>query len=105
MNSRGGKFANRFFASYNRFRDYREAFSEDFPTIEIGEGGVTYTTVGHEPFSIHNILDQDVFQITNNFSYYLGNHVITAGINFEYFAFFQFFQYFPAWGFSSCHIL
>ena len=25
-------------ASYNRFRDFREPFSEDFPTIEIGEG-------------------------------------------------------------------
>jgi hypothetical protein len=94
VNSRGGKFANRFFASYNRFRDYREAFSEDFPTIEIGDGGVTYTTVGHEPFSIHNILDQDVLQITNNFSYYLGNHVITAGVNFEYFAFFNSFNIF-----------
>ena len=60
LNSRETGFANRFFASYNRFRDFREPFSDDFPTIEIGEGGVTYTTAGHEPFSIHNILDQDV---------------------------------------------
>ena len=94
LNSRSGKFANRFFASYNRFRDYREAASEPFPTIEIGEGGVTYTTIGHEPFSIHNILDQDVLQITNNFSYYLGNHVLTAGVNFEYFSFFNSFNIF-----------
>ena len=56
----GRRFANRFFASYNRFRDFRTPFSEDFPTIDIGEAGVTYTTLGHEPFSIHNILDQDV---------------------------------------------
>ena len=94
LNSRSGKFANRFFASYNRFRDYREAFSEPFPTIEIGDGGVTYTTVGHEPFSIHNILDQDVLQFTNNFSYYLGKHVLTAGVNFEYFSFFNSFNIF-----------
>ncbi len=94
VNSRGGTFANRFFASYNRFRDFRAPFSEPFPTIEIGEGGVTYTTVGHEPFSIHNILDQDVWQFTNNFSYFRGRHVITAGANFELFSFFNSFNIF-----------
>ncbi len=90
----GGQMANRFFFSYNRFRDWREPFSEDFPTIEIGEAGVTYTTVGHEPFSIHNILDQDVFQITNNFSYFTGKHALTAGFNYERFSFFNSFNIF-----------
>ncbi len=90
----GGNMANHFFASYNRFRDFREPISDNFPTIEIGEGGVTYTTVGHEPFSIHNILDQDVLQVTNNFSYFMGQHVLTAGINYEQFKFFNSFNLF-----------
>lgn len=90
----GGKAANRFFFSYNRFRDFRQPFSEDFPTIEIGENNVTYTTVGHEPFSIHNILDQDVTQITNNFNYFMGRHTLTAGINYEHFKFFNSFNIF-----------
>jgi hypothetical protein len=88
------QMANRFFFSYNRFRDFREPFSEDFPTIEIGENGVNYTTIGHEPFSIHNILDQDVIQVTNNFSYFMGKHVITAGVNYEHFKFFNSFNIF-----------
>ena len=94
LNSRSEKFANRFFSSYNRFRDFRDPFSIPFPTIQIGEAGVAYTTLGHEPFSIHNILDQDVFQITNNFSYFAGNHVITVGANFEKFKFFNAFNIF-----------
>ncbi len=94
LNSRLGNFSNRFFASYNRFRDHREPFSAPFPTIEIVEGGVNYTTIGHEPFSIHNILDQDVWQVTNNLSYSTGNHVITLGGNFEYFKFFNSFNIF-----------
>ncbi|MGH2567884.1 MAG: TonB-dependent receptor, partial [Bacteroidota bacterium] len=94
VNSRSTTFANRFFVSYNRFRDFREPFSPPFPTIEIGEGGVTYTTLGHEPFSIHNILDQDVWQFTNNFSYFTGQHVITVGANFEHFSFFNSFNIF-----------
>ncbi|MDI6779798.1 MAG: carboxypeptidase regulatory-like domain-containing protein, partial [Bacteroidota bacterium] len=94
LNSRLGKFSNRFFASYNRFRDHRDPFSASFPTIEIGEGGVTYTTIGHEPFSIHNILDQDVWQLTNNLSYFAGDHVLTLGANFEVFKFYNSFNLF-----------
>jgi hypothetical protein len=86
--------ANRFFVSYNRFRDWRKPFSVDFPTVEIGEGGVTYTTLGHEPFSIHNILDQDVIQITDNVSYFTGKHALTAGFNYERFSFFNSFNIF-----------
>jgi hypothetical protein len=94
LNSRSTKFANRFFASYNRFRDFRVPFSENFPTVEIGEAGVTYTTAGSEPFSINNILDQDVFQLTNNFSLFRGKHTLTFGGNFEQFKFFNSFNIF-----------
>lgn len=97
LNSRGDKWANRFFASYNRFRDFREANTPKiYPTIEIADNGITYTTLGQEPFSIHNILDQDVWQFTNNFSYFEGKHVITAGVNFEYFKFYNSFNLFYA---------
>ena len=94
VNSRTTGFANRFFASYNRFRDHRSPFSAPFPTVEIAEDGVTYTTAGHEPFSIHNILDQDVWQLTNNVSFFRGNHVFTVGANFETFSFFNSFNIF-----------
>ena len=94
LNSRGESFANRFFASYNRFRDNRDPFSEPFPTIQIDVGGVNYTTIGHEPFSIHNILDQDVLQITNNLSLFIGDEVVTVGATFEYFDFFNSFNIF-----------
>ena len=94
LNSRGDAWSNRFFSSYSRFRDFREPFSEPFPTLEIGQDGTTYTTVGHEPFSINNILDQDVLQVTNNFSYFAGRHVLTGGANFELFSFFNSFNLF-----------
>ncbi len=55
---------------------------------------MTYTTAGHEPFSIHNILDQDVWQLTDNLSFFRGNHVITLGANAERFTFFNSFNIF-----------
>jgi len=95
-NSRLGTSANRFFASFNRFRDFRDPFSAPFPTIEIAQDGVTYTTVGHEPFSIDNTLDQDVWQFTDNFSYFAAKHVITVAPtsrNFSFFNSFNIFRY------------
>ncbi len=94
LNSRSSGMANRFFASYNRFRDFRAPFSADFPTVEIGEDGVTYTTAGHEPFSVSNILDQDVWQFTDNLSFFRGSHVFTLGANYESFGFFNSFNIF-----------
>jgi hypothetical protein len=94
LNSRSTRLANRVFASYNRFRDHREPFSSPFPTIEIGEAGVTYTTIGHEPFSIHNILGQDVWQLTDNLTLFRGRHALTLGANFEKFSFFNSFNIF-----------
>lgn len=94
LNSRYQTFSNRFFASYNRFRDFREPKTEAFPTVEIGQDGLTYTTLGTEPFSSHNILDQDIWQFTNNFSSYSGDHVYTFGVNFEYYSFFNAFNIF-----------
>jgi hypothetical protein len=94
VNSLKTGYANRLFASYSGFRDHRTPFSAPFPTIEIGEGSVTYTTAGHEPFSIHNILDQNVWQLTDNLTFFRGNHVFTLGANFERFSFFNSFNIF-----------
>ncbi|HKU61317.1 MAG TPA: carboxypeptidase regulatory-like domain-containing protein [Gemmatimonadales bacterium] len=95
LNSRSTGFANRFFASYNRSRDFRQPFTPvPYPTIEIGEKGVTYTTLGEEPFSNHNILNSDVWQVTNNFTLFRGRHSLTFGGNFESFGFFNSFNIF-----------
>lgn len=87
--SDSGSWTNQFLFSFNRFRDFRDPFSEDFPTIEIVENGLTYTTFGHEPFSIKNEVDQDVWQITDNFTLTSGKHRFTMGASLEVYSFFH----------------
>jgi hypothetical protein len=94
LNTRKTGWSNRLFASYNRRRDNRDPFSVPFPTIDIGEGGVGYTTVGHEPFSIHNILNTNEIQVTDELSLYRGRHTFTIGAAFERFSFFNSFNIF-----------
>jgi hypothetical protein len=81
------KFSNKLQVGYASFRDTRDPFSTPFPTININKDGVRYIVAGHEPFSINNKLGQDVYQITDNFNIYAGDHTITFGASLERFDF------------------
>lgn len=81
------RIANKFMAGYTSFRDNRDPFSDPFPVINIGKEGQRYIIAGHEPFSINNVLDQDVFQVRNDVNIYAGKHTWTIGGAFERFNF------------------
>ncbi len=83
----GNKFSNKFQIGLSQFNDSRDPFSLPFPVLNINQDGVRYIVAGHEPFSINNRLDQNVFQITNNFEIFAGDHSITLGANLERFDF------------------
>lgn len=83
----GSKISNKMQVGMTSFRDSRDPFSEPFPVINIQRAGSNYIVAGHEPFSIFNRLDQDVFQFTDNLSVFLGNHTVTVGTSLERFSF------------------
>ena len=82
-----GKYANKLQVGYTAFRDSRDPFSAPFPVLNFGKDGIRYIIAGHEPFSINNLLDQNVLQITNNFNIYSNRHNLTFGTSFERFEF------------------
>jgi len=83
----GGNYANKLRVVYTTFRDNRNPFSTPFPAVTISRNDVPYIIAGHEPFSIHNTLNQDAFQVTDNFNIFLKNHSLTIGGSFESFKF------------------
>lgn len=83
----GNKYSNKLQVGFTHFDDSRDPFSSPFPVVNINEEGVRYIVAGHEPFSIHNRLDQKVFQATNNFDIFANNHTITVGSSLEAFLF------------------
>ncbi|MEL7834528.1 TonB-dependent receptor [Fodinibius sp. Rm-B-1B1-1] len=83
----GNKYSNKLQVGYTHFDDSRDPFSEPFPVVNISKDGSRYIVAGHEPFSIHNRLDQKVFQATNNFDIFANDHTITIGSSFEAFLF------------------
>ena len=83
----GSNSANKLRVVYTTFRDKRNPFSDPFPVLNITKAGTMYIVAGHEPFSIHNRLNQDAFQVTNDFNLYKKNHSFTFGASFESFKF------------------
>ena len=81
------QFSNKLQIGYTTFEDTRDPFSDPFPVLNILQNGSRYIIGGHEPFSINNNLDQSVFQFTDNFEIYKGDHTITIGTSFEKFQF------------------
>lgn len=83
----GNRYANKLQIGFTAFRDSRDPFSEPFPVLNISKDGTRYIVAGHEPFSIHNRLDQNVYQINDNFTIYSGKHTVTLGGSLERFDF------------------
>lgn len=101
----GNNMSNELIVGYTRIRDFREYFGNPFPTVIVSDPRITGVsiTAGSENFSVANKLDQDVFEITNNFSMYLGDHVLTIGTQNEFFSFKNLFirDYYGTYSFNS----
>ncbi|MGV3529227.1 MAG: TonB-dependent receptor [Flavisolibacter sp.] len=79
------KFGNQFIATYTKVNDTRTSPSAEFPFIDIlGATGNNYMSAGFEPYSHNNDVINNIFTVTDNFSYYTGKHAITAGASYEY---------------------
>jgi hypothetical protein len=83
----GGKFSNQVIAGYTFQNEDRGSRGDFFPLTEIQNSGTTYITFGFEPFTPNNKLEYKTLQFQDNFTYYMGKHTLTAGINFENFEF------------------
>lgn len=84
--------ANQLLVTYTKIDDVRGSSSEPFPFIDIlngydGDGNIIlepYMSAGYELFTWNNGVHNNVFTVTDNFTYYLDNHKITAGLSYEY---------------------
>ncbi len=87
----GSNKFNEFRLTYQTIEDRRPAVST-FPWIEVEDldralGFDEEFEAGSEPFSTRNALDQDVIELTDNFTWLMGNHTLTIGTHNEFFSF------------------
>lgn len=78
--------SNELRASYVRVRDERQP-GDPFPMIEISNVGDGTLRMGNERSSMANRLDQDIWSLTDNVTWYKGNHTLTFGTHNEIYTF------------------
>jgi len=87
LNTRfGNKWSNKFQAGYTRERDPRSPGTNNpFPFVDILNGtGNTYgsqilTSFGYETYTYGNLINTDVYQVSDIATHYAGAHEITIG--------------------------
>ncbi len=87
----GSNKFNEFRLTYQTVEDRRPPVST-FPWIEVEDlnrdlGYFEEFEAGSEPFSVRNALDQNVIELTDNFTWLMGNHTLTFGTHNEFFNF------------------
>ncbi|MEM6645955.1 MAG: carboxypeptidase regulatory-like domain-containing protein [Bacteroidota bacterium] len=81
----GTDFANSLILGYTTVRDDRDFTGDPFPYVQIDDGAGSIR-IGSEQFSTANLLEQDIFTVTNNFNYFLGDHTLTLGAHAEFYS-------------------
>ena len=101
----GGKMFNELRIVYTRIRDFRDV-PQRFPTVQVFFPDNTSVYAGTERSSHANTLDQDSFEVTNDFTFYVGTHALTVGTHNEFFKFANLFtqQLFGEYVFNSVEL-
>ena len=85
LNSRlSNNLSNQLLATYSKLDDIRGTNSSEFPFIDILKDGQSYMSLGYELFTWNNAVHNNVINIKDELTYYLGNHKIVGGIAYEY---------------------
>ncbi|PEN14479.1 hypothetical protein CRI94_05490 [Longibacter salinarum] len=72
---------------YTRIRDSRDIGDETFSDVTLVPSSDSQIQLGPGRFNQANRLDQDLVEITNDFSYVRGNHTFTLGTNNQIWSF------------------
>ncbi|MEO6631749.1 MAG: TonB-dependent receptor, partial [Mucilaginibacter sp.] len=79
--------ANKLTVGYQALRDFRQSPGGGaFPLVDIQSGTTgskDLTAFGYEPFTAFNVLNTDIYQLSDNVTIYKGNHEINLGTSNE----------------------
>lgn len=85
LNSRlSDNLSNQFLATFSKLDDMRGSPSAPFPFIDILKDGQAYMSLGYELFTWNNGVHNNVLNIKDELTYYMGNHKVVGGIAYEY---------------------
>lgn len=94
LNSRlSDNLSNQLLVTYSDIEEVRGTNSSEFPFVEIAAGDIPgefggnsypYMTFGYELFTLGNRVGNNVLNVKDDLTWFLGNHKVMAGVGFEY---------------------
>ncbi len=83
----GNGMSNNLIAGYTSVREPRGTPGDPFPRVRVNIPGTPQSLfLGSEAFSTVNLLEQDIFTLTNNFTIARGKHTLTFGTHNEFYS-------------------
>ena len=84
----GDSHFNELRVAYTTVRDNRGGITEPFPHVTIQDvDGRNDWEFGTENYSTYNALDTDIIEITNDFTFFVGDHELVLGTHNEFYSF------------------
>ena len=81
----GNNFSNKLIIGVTSVNDDRDIEGSPFPSVVINDGANAQIIIGTNNFSYSNIVKQQVITLTDNFTWYSGDHTFTFGTHNEFF--------------------
>ncbi|MEO9802924.1 MAG: TonB-dependent receptor [Reichenbachiella sp.] len=82
LNSNFGDKSNKLVIGRTSVKDNRDPLGANFPYVDISSGDIE---AGSEQFSTANLLEQEIWTLTDNFNLYKGRHTLTFGTHNEFY--------------------
>lgn len=79
-----GKMSNQVLATFTSIKDERGSDSSPFPLVDILKDGDMFMTAGYELYTYNNAVNNNIWTLTDNFTWNLDKHVLTAGLSYEH---------------------
>lgn len=89
LNSRfSNSLSNQLLVTFSKLDDVRSTDSSEFPFIDIRDGQTdfvgNYISLGEELFTHNNAVHNNVWNVKDDVTWYLGDHKIMGGLNYEH---------------------
>ncbi|MBN2347032.1 MAG: TonB-dependent receptor [Candidatus Aminicenantes bacterium] len=99
----GNNLFNELTLNYTTIRDSRATGDTLFPQVNVKIAGGYRLTAGTEQYSGANGLNQDIIELTDNLTWFKGNHTFTVGTHNEFFDFANLYirNFYGYWEFDS----
>ena len=76
--------SNQLLGTFTFIKDKRGSDSSPFPMVDILKGGDMFMTAGYELYTYNNAVTNNIWTLTDNFTWNLNKHSFTAGMAYEH---------------------